>query len=95
MPVVTEFHPGIPRRPAAVQRRIVRADGPAAARAWHWGGRHSGLLPRPSIGNRHQAQRALALAGIPLSNGRFGNLAGRSTTKSAGPSDDWDNATRR
>ena len=77
MPVVVEFNPGIPEKDRAkVQKRMFVSTTPAQPGVWHW-------LP-----NGTQAYyRApdywkpgtvldvrLALEGIPLSNGRYGNV---------------------
>ncbi|MFU8876285.1 Ig-like domain-containing protein [Micromonospora sp. SL4-19] len=99
MPVVAEFSPGIPKKDrAAVQKRMFVQTDPPQPGAWHW------------IDNGTQAYyRApeywkpgttitvrLALAGIPLSNGRYGNVD-RSATAKIGRAFEMkvDNATKR
>ncbi|MBM0225459.1 MULTISPECIES: Ig-like domain-containing protein [Micromonospora] len=84
MPVVAEFSPGIPKKDrAAVQKRMfVRTDPPQPG-AWHW--LYNGTQayyrapeywkPGTTISVR------LALAGIPLSNGRYGNVDRTATAK--------------
>jgi lipoprotein-anchoring transpeptidase ErfK/SrfK len=84
MPVVTEFHPGIPEKDrAAVQRRMfVRTDPPQPG-AWHWVENGTQAYyrapeywkPGTTISVR------IALAGIPLSNGRYGNVDRTATAK--------------
>ncbi|SCL20748.1 Lipoprotein-anchoring transpeptidase ErfK/SrfK [Micromonospora rhizosphaerae] len=99
MPVVAEFSPGIPKKDrAAVQKRMfVRTDPPQPG-AWHW--LYNGTQayyrapeywkPGTTITVR------LALAGIPLSNGRYGNVD-RTATAKIGRSFEMkvDNATKK
>ncbi|MCI4064611.1 Ig-like domain-containing protein [Micromonospora sp. R77] len=84
MPVVAEFSPGIPEKDrAAVQKRMfVRTDPPQPG-AWHW--LYNGTQayyrapefwqPGTTITVR------LGLAGMPLSNGRYGNVDRTATAK--------------
>ncbi|MGW3808786.1 Ig-like domain-containing protein [Micromonospora sp. NPDC005113] len=84
MPVVTEFHPGIPKKDrAAVQKRMfVRTDPPQPG-AWHWVDNGTQAYyrapeywqPGTTITVR------IALAGVPLSNGRYGDVDRKATAK--------------
>lgn len=84
MPVVTEFHPGIPKKDrAAVQKRMfVRTDPPQPG-AWHWVSNGTQAYyrapeywkPGTTITVR------IALAGVPLSNGRYGDVDRKATAK--------------
>ncbi|SIN36678.1 L,D-transpeptidase [Micromonospora cremea] len=84
MPVVTEFHPGIPKKDrAAVQKRMfVRTDPPQPG-AWHWVDNGTQAYyrapeywqPGTTITVR------IALAGMPLSNGRYGDVDRKATAK--------------
>ncbi|MER7889409.1 Ig-like domain-containing protein [Micromonospora sp. NPDC094482] len=84
MPVVTEFHPGIPKKDrAAVQKRMfVRTDPPQPG-AWHWVSNGTQAYyrapeywkPGTTITVR------IALAGVPLSNGRYGDVDRKATGK--------------
>ncbi|MFC5941562.1 Ig-like domain-containing protein [Micromonospora harpali] len=99
MPVVTEFHPGIPEKDrAAVQKRMfVRTDPPQPG-AWHWVSNGTQAYyrapeywkPGTTISVR------IALAGIPLSNGKYGNVD-RSATAKIGRAFEMkvDNATKQ
>ncbi|MCM0674472.1 Ig-like domain-containing protein [Micromonospora phytophila] len=77
MPVVTEFSPGIPKKDrAAVQKRMfVRTDPPQPG-AWHWVDNGTQAYYRApeywKPGTTIEVR--IALAGIPLSNGRYGNV---------------------
>ncbi|SCG38518.1 Lipoprotein-anchoring transpeptidase ErfK/SrfK [Micromonospora inositola] len=84
MPVVAEFSPGIPKKDrAAVQKRMFVSTDPPQPGAWHW--LYNGTQayyrapeywkPGTTISVR------LALAGIPLSNGRYGNVDRTATAK--------------
>ncbi|MGC1214734.1 MAG: Ig-like domain-containing protein [Micromonospora sp.] len=99
MPVVAEFSPGIPKKDrAAVQKRMFVQTDPPQPGAWHW--LYNGTQayyrapeywkPGTTITVR------LALAGIPLSNGRYGNVD-RTATAKIGRSFEMkvDNATKR
>lgn len=84
MPVVAEFHPGIPKkdRAAAQKRMFVRTDPPQPG-AWHW--LYNGTQayyrapeywkPGTTISVR------IALGGMPLSNGRYGDVDRSATAK--------------
>ncbi|MFC0005710.1 L,D-transpeptidase [Micromonospora siamensis] len=84
MPVVAEFHPGIPAKDrAAMQRRMfVRTDPPQPG-AWHWFSNGTQAYyrapeywrPGTTIDVR------IGLAGVPLSNGRHGNVDRTATVK--------------
>ncbi|MFI7609160.1 Ig-like domain-containing protein [Micromonospora sp. NPDC049366] len=77
MPVVVEFHPGIPKKDrAAVQKRMfVRTDPPQPG-AWHWVSNGSQAYYRApeywKPGTTLDVR--IALAGVPLSNGRYGDV---------------------
>ncbi|SCL59258.1 L,D-transpeptidase [Micromonospora chersina] len=99
MPVVAEFSPGIPKKDrAAVQKRMFVQTDPPQPGAWHW--LYNGTQayyrapeywkPGTTITVR------LALAGIPLSNGRYGNVD-RSATAKIGRAFEMkvDNATKQ
>ncbi|MFG3302206.1 Ig-like domain-containing protein [Micromonospora chersina] len=99
MPVVAEFSPGIPKKDrAAVQKRMFVQTDPPQPGAWHW--LYNGTQayyrapeywkPGTTITVR------LALAGIPLSNGRYGNVD-RSATARIGRAFEMkvDNATKQ
>ncbi|MEO3780314.1 Ig-like domain-containing protein [Micromonospora sp. B11E3] len=99
MPVVTEFHPGIPKKDrAAVQKRMfVRTDPPQPG-AWHWvdnGTQAYYRAPKYWKPGTTITVR-IALAGIPLSNGKYGNVD-RSATAKIGRAFEMkvDNATKR
>ncbi|MFG3642194.1 Ig-like domain-containing protein [Micromonospora sp. NPDC047762] len=84
MPVVTEFHPGIPKKDrAAVQKRMfVRTDPPQPG-AWHWvssGTQAYYRAPEYWKPGTTIAVR-IALAGMPLSNGRYGDIDRKATAK--------------
>ncbi|MFI7430453.1 Ig-like domain-containing protein [Micromonospora sp. NPDC049836] len=84
MPVVAEFSPGIPKKDrAAVQRRMFVQTDPPQPGAWHW-------LPSGTQAYYRAPQYwkpgttltvRLALAGVPLSNGRYGNVDRSATAK--------------
>ncbi|MGR6317673.1 Ig-like domain-containing protein [Micromonospora soli] len=99
MPVVAEFSPGIPKKDrAAVQKRMFVQTDPPQPGAWHWLANGTQAYyrapeywkPGTTITVR------LALAGIPLSNGRYGNVD-RSATAKIGRSFEMkvDNATKQ
>ncbi|WDZ87232.1 L,D-transpeptidase [Micromonospora cathayae] len=84
MPVVTEFSPGIPKKDrAAVQRRMFVKTDPPQPGAWHWVDNGTQAYyrgpeywqPGTTISVR------IALAGIPLSNGKYGNVDRKATGK--------------
>ncbi|MEU5562000.1 L,D-transpeptidase [Micromonospora musae] len=84
MPVVTEFHPGIPKKDrAAVQKRMfVRTDPPQPG-AWHWVENGTQAYYRaPEYWKPGTTLTVrIALAGIPLSNGRYGDVDRKATGK--------------
>ncbi|MEU8260747.1 Ig-like domain-containing protein [Micromonospora sp. NPDC048999] len=84
MPVVAEFSPGIPKKDrAAVQKRMFVQTDPPQPGAWHWVDNGTQAYyrapeywqPGTTISVR------VALAGIPLSNGRYGNVDRSATAK--------------
>ncbi|WBB82148.1 Ig-like domain-containing protein [Micromonospora sp. WMMD882] len=84
MPVVTEFSPGIPKKDrAAVQKRMFVTTNPPQPGAWHWVSNGTQAYyrgpeywqPGTTIAVR------IALEGIPLSNGRYGNVDRKATGK--------------
>ncbi|WFE38745.1 Ig-like domain-containing protein [Micromonospora sp. WMMD998] len=99
MPVVAEFSPGIPKKDrAAVQKRMFVQTDPPQPGAWHWLGNGTQAYYRaPEYWKTGTTLTVrLALAGIPLSNGRYGNLD-RSATAKIGRAFEMtvDNATKR
>ncbi|MEU1751062.1 Ig-like domain-containing protein [Micromonospora matsumotoense] len=99
MPVVAEFSPGIPKKDrAAVQKRMfVRTDPPQPG-AWHWVSSGTQAYYRgPEYWQPGTTLSVrIALAGIPLSNGRYGNID-RSATAKIGRAFEMkvDNATKQ
>ncbi|MBX7268668.1 L,D-transpeptidase family protein [Micromonospora sp. Llam7] len=84
MPVVAEFHPGIPEKDrAAVQKRMFVQTDPPQPGAWHWVGNGTQAYYRApeywKPGTRLSVR--IALAGVPLSNGRYGNVDRNATAK--------------
>ncbi|MGV9211594.1 Ig-like domain-containing protein [Micromonospora sp. RB23] len=84
MPVVTEFHPGIPKKDrAAVQKRMFVKTDPPQPGAWHWVDNGTQAYyrapeywkPGTTISVR------IALAGVPLSNGKYGDIDRKATAK--------------
>ncbi|WP_433537300.1 Ig-like domain-containing protein [Micromonospora sp. CA-249363] len=84
MPVVTEFHPGIPKKDrAAVQKRMFVKTDPPQPGAWHWVDNGTQAYyrapeywkPGTTISVR------IALAGVPLSNGKYGDMDRKATVK--------------
>ncbi|MEU4397491.1 L,D-transpeptidase [Micromonospora orduensis] len=84
MPVVTEFHPGIPKKDrAAVQKRMFVKTDPPQPGAWHWVSNGTQAYyrapeywkPGTTITVR------IALGGMPLSNGRYGDIDRKATAK--------------
>ncbi|KAB1945482.1 L,D-transpeptidase family protein [Micromonospora sp. ALFpr18c] len=84
MPVVTEFHPGIPKKDrAAVQKRMFVKTDPPQPGAWHWVDNGTQAYyrapeywkPGTTITVR------IALAGVPLSNGKYGDVDRKATAK--------------
>ncbi|GIJ19922.1 L,D-transpeptidase [Micromonospora lutea] len=84
MPVVAEFHPGIPKKDRAkVQKRMFVQTDPPQPGAWHWVSNGTQAYYRApeywKAGTKLTVR--IALAGIPLSNGRFGNVDRNATAK--------------
>ncbi|MER7416489.1 Ig-like domain-containing protein [Micromonospora peucetia] len=99
MPVVTEFHPGIPKKDrAAVQKRMFVQTDPPQPGAWHWVANGTQAYYRaPEYWKPGTTLTVrIALAGIPLSNGRYGNVD-RSATAKIGQAFEMkvDNATKQ
>ncbi|MEU6073438.1 Ig-like domain-containing protein [Micromonospora sp. NPDC047074] len=99
MPVVAEFHPGIPKKDrAAVQRRMFVQSDPPQPGAWHWVENGTQAYYRaPEYWKPGTTLTVrIALAGIPLSNGRYGNVD-RSATAKIGRAFEMkvDNATKK
>ncbi|MGX1613836.1 Ig-like domain-containing protein [Micromonospora chalcea] len=99
MPVVAEFSPGIPKKDrAAVQKRMFVQTDPPQPGAWHWVDNGTQAYYRApeywKTGTTITVR--LALAGIPLSNGRYGNID-RSATAKIGRAFEMtvDNATKQ
>ncbi|MFJ8577380.1 Ig-like domain-containing protein [Micromonospora sp. NPDC093277] len=99
MPVVAEFSPGIPKKDrAAVQKRMFVQTDPPQPGAWHWVANGTQAYYRApeywKTGTTITVR--LALAGIPLSNGRYGNVD-RSATAKIGRAFEMkvDNATKK
>ncbi|WP_433285789.1 Ig-like domain-containing protein [Micromonospora sp. CA-244673] len=84
MPVVAEFSPGIPKKDrAAVQKRMFVQTDPPQPGAWHWvynGTQAYYRAPQYWKPGTTITVR-LGLAGIPLSNGRYGNMDRAATAK--------------
>jgi lipoprotein-anchoring transpeptidase ErfK/SrfK len=84
MPVVVEFIPGIPKKDrAAVQRRMFVTTTPAQPGVWHWVDNGTQAFYRaPEFWQPGTTITVrIALEGIPLSNGRYGNEDRRATAK--------------
>ncbi|MFY1700704.1 Ig-like domain-containing protein [Micromonospora sp. WMMA1923] len=84
MPVVAEFHPGIPKKDrAAVQKRMFVKTDPPQPGAWHWVSNGTQAYYRaPEYWKPETTiEVRIALAGIPLSNGRYGNVDRKATAK--------------
>ncbi|MGC5022856.1 Ig-like domain-containing protein [Micromonospora sp. DT47] len=84
MPVVVEFSPGIPKKDrAAVQKRMFVQTDPPQPGAWHW--LYNGTQAYYRAPEYWQPGTTLsvriALAGVPLSNGRYGNVDRSATAK--------------
>ncbi|MEH0981005.1 L,D-transpeptidase [Micromonospora sp. CPCC 205556] len=99
MPVVVEFHPGIPKKDrAAVQKRMFVQTDPPQPGAWHWvyNGTQAYYRAPQYWKPGTTLDVRIALAGIPLSNGRYGNVD-RSATAKIGRSFEMkvDNATKK
>ncbi|MCW3843943.1 Ig-like domain-containing protein [Micromonospora yasonensis] len=99
MPVVAEFSPGIPEKDrAAVQKRMFVQTDPPQPGAWHWLANGTQAYYRgPAYWKPGTTLTVrLALAGVPLSNGRYGNVD-RSATARIGRAFEMkvDNATKK
>ncbi|GGK06435.1 hypothetical protein GCM10010123_40320 [Pilimelia anulata] len=84
MPVVAEFIPGVPQRDrAAVQRRLFVTSAPAQPGVWHWVADGSQAFYRPPAYWRPGTTLSvrLGLAGMKLSNGRYGTVDRRATVR--------------
>jgi lipoprotein-anchoring transpeptidase ErfK/SrfK len=84
MPVVVEFVPGIPKKDrAAVQRRMFVTSSPSQPGAWHWtdSGTQAFYRAREYWQPGTTLTVRVALEGIPLSNGKYGNEDRRVTAK--------------
>ncbi len=84
MPVVAEFHPGIPKKDRAkVQKRMFVQTDPPQPGAWHWMDSGTQAYYRApeywKPGTKLTVR--IALAGVPLSNGRYGNVDRKATAK--------------
>ncbi|MEV4756974.1 Ig-like domain-containing protein [Micromonospora sp. NPDC049559] len=84
MPVVVEFTPGIPKKDrAAVQKRMFVQTDPPQPGAWHWVSNGTQAWYRApeywQPGTRLTVR--IGLEGIPLSNGRYGNVDRKATAK--------------
>ncbi|MEV0328980.1 Ig-like domain-containing protein [Micromonospora echinospora] len=84
MPVVTEFSPGIPKKDrAAVQKRMFVQTDPPQPGAWHWVANGTQAYYRGAEywtpGTKLTVR--IALEGIPLSNGKYGNVDRRASAK--------------
>ncbi|MGB2567529.1 Ig-like domain-containing protein [Micromonospora citrea] len=99
MPVVVEFHPGIPKKDrAALQKRMFVKTDPPQPGAWHWvyNGTQAYYRAPEYWKPGTTLDVRIALAGVPLSNGRHGNVD-RSATAKIGRSFEMkvDNATKK
>jgi len=84
MPVVAEFSPGIPKKDrAAVQKRMFVTTEPPQPGTWHWTENGTQAYYRaPQYWQPGTILKVrIALAGIPLSNGRYGNVDRTATAK--------------
>ncbi|NYF57299.1 L,D-transpeptidase [Micromonospora purpureochromogenes] len=84
MPVVVEFHPGIPKKDrAAVQKRMFVKTDPPQPGAWHWvyNGTQAYYRAPEYWKPGTTLDVRIALAGMPLSNGRYGNVDRTATAK--------------
>ncbi|HEX5595945.1 MAG TPA: Ig-like domain-containing protein [Micromonosporaceae bacterium] len=84
MPVVTEFNPGIPAKDrAAVQKRMFVTTDPPQPGVWHWVANGTQAYYRaPEFWQPGTTIKVrIALEGIPLSNGRYGNTDRSATGK--------------
>ncbi|SCL34579.1 Lipoprotein-anchoring transpeptidase ErfK/SrfK [Micromonospora pallida] len=84
MPVVTEFSPGIPKKDrAAVQKRMFVQTDPPQPGAWHWVSNGTQAYYRAAEYWKPGTTLTvrIALEGIPLSNGKYGNVDRRASAK--------------
>jgi len=100
MPVVVEFSPGIPTKDrAAVQKRMFVNTNPPQPGAWHWVSNGTQAYYRaPEYWQPGTTLSVrIALEGIPLSNGRYGNVDRKATGKIANNKVELkvDNATKK
>ncbi|MFY1668753.1 Ig-like domain-containing protein [Plantactinospora sp. WMMB334] len=84
MPVVVEFSPGIPKKDRAkVQQRMFVESDPPQPGAWHWVSNGTQAYYRApeywQPGTKLSVR--IGLEGIPLSNGRYGNVDRSATAK--------------
>jgi lipoprotein-anchoring transpeptidase ErfK/SrfK len=84
MPVVTEFSPGIPKKDrAAVQKRMFVQTDPPQPGAWHWVSNGTQAYYRGAEYWKPGTTLTvrIALEGIPLSNGKYGNVDRQASAK--------------
>ncbi|MEE6257970.1 L,D-transpeptidase [Plantactinospora sonchi] len=84
MPVVVEFSPGIAKKDRAkVQRRMFVESDPPQPGAWHWVENGTQAYYRaPEYWKTGTTLKVrIGLEGIPLSNGRYGNVDRKATAK--------------
>jgi lipoprotein-anchoring transpeptidase ErfK/SrfK len=84
MPVVVEFSPGIPKKDrAAVQKRMFVSTDPPQPGAWHWLSNGTQAYYRAPEYWQPDTKLTvrIALEGIPLSNGRYGNVDRKASTR--------------
>ena len=84
MPVVVEFSPGIPRKDRAkVQRRMFVQTDPPQPGTWYWVANGTQAYYRaPEYWKPGTTLTVrIGLEGIPLSNGRYGNVDRKATAK--------------
>ncbi|MFD1320915.1 L,D-transpeptidase [Micromonospora sonneratiae] len=84
MPVVVEFSPGIPTKDrAAVQKRMFVKSDPPQPGTWHWVSNGTQAYYRAPEYWQPDTKLTvrIALEGIPLSNGRYGNVDRKATGK--------------
>ncbi|MEO3816465.1 Ig-like domain-containing protein [Plantactinospora sp. B24E8] len=84
MPVVVEFSPGIAKKDrATVQRRLFVESDPPQPGAWHWVENGTQAYYRaPEYWKPGTTLKVrIGLEGIPLSNGRYGNVDRKATAK--------------
>ncbi|ROT31855.1 Ig-like domain-containing protein [Micromonospora sp. HM5-17] len=84
MPVVVEFSPGIPKKDrATVQRRMFVETDPPQPGTWYWVANGTQAYYRaPEYWKPGTTLKVrIGLEGIPLSNGRYGNVDRKATAK--------------